>query len=113
MRNYKLSIQEPFKGGKYGKLYHKNITYSNKEDFKLVCPECGRELFICNGKYGEFYNCPNHRCTYTYTKDTLDWVIRNMEKEINSNRQLDDYSEFSVYICKFDGARRLEATVIR
>jgi len=35
----------------------------------LICPECGKELLVKIGRFGEFYGCSNYpRCKYTRNK---------------------------------------------
>lgn len=45
------------------KIVTKNLSIKTK---KYICPRCGGELVIKNGKYGSFIGCKNYpKCTYT------------------------------------------------
>jgi len=42
-------------------MLEKQLKYEN-----LLCPNCKIELILRNGKYGQFYGCPNYpRCNFT------------------------------------------------
>ena len=48
----------------------RNIKVKKAEmDFKIasgICPKCGGNLVMRNGKYGRFYGCSNYpRCRFT------------------------------------------------
>ena len=58
-----------------GVEYEKNHIQSIEDRFidremklqKGICPRCGGELKLRNGKYGRFYGCSNYpRCRFTY-----------------------------------------------
>lgn len=46
-------------------IYHQMNERAIKQQ-SLKCPECGGDLILRNGKYGEFYGCTNYpKCIYT------------------------------------------------
>lgn len=56
--------------GKEARREHKETVISYKQDLekmqeKKICPYCKINLVLRNGKYGEFYGCPNYpKCKY-------------------------------------------------
>ena len=44
----------------------KNIRTQQKNVERGICPRCGGNLVLRNGKYGEFYGCSNYpKCKFT------------------------------------------------
>jgi len=52
------------------KYVKRNIYEREKNIHLLICPNCGGELIIRNGKYGKFYGCSNYPgCRFTKNID--------------------------------------------
>lgn len=57
----------------------------NKPTEKMVCPECGNELVLKNGKYGEFYGCSSYpECRYLQKKDATKGVVTKEHKPLDT-----------------------------
>lgn len=60
VRNNKITRMEHIKQIK------SNIQEREQMEKALICPRCGNDLVLRNGKYGKFYGCSNYPyCRYT------------------------------------------------
>lgn len=61
-----LNITNKEERRKHIKNIKEKIKYNNKKVNSMICPKCGGELVVRNGKYGTFTGCPNYpKCRYT------------------------------------------------
>ena len=61
-----LNIIEKDKRKKHIKNIKQKINEENVKENHMICPKCGNNLVIKNGKYGNFIGCSNYpNCKYT------------------------------------------------
>ena len=70
-----IKLKMPMWKGKYSeKLVHKEMLQlpdtSAKTSIKQgICPQCGGQLVLRQGRYGSFYGCDNYpKCKFTLNK---------------------------------------------
>ena len=57
---------------------------TGKPTEKMVCPECGNELLLRNGKNGEFYGCSAYpECRFTQKTDALKGSVSKPHAPLN------------------------------
>lgn len=65
------------------------LPTNHEIDEDLRCPKRGTSLVARNGKYGNFYGCPNYpRCKYACSMDYEsremdydDWLMSDVERD--------------------------------
>jgi hypothetical protein len=63
---YNIIVNSNITDKKRRKEHNKNLHNKYKNSNDNICPKCGNELVLKNGKYGPFYGCSNYpNCKYT------------------------------------------------
>lgn len=64
-----LNITDNQKRKKHIKDIKEKIRENNTKSNNMICPKCGNNLIVKNGKYGKFIGCSNYpKCKYTNSK---------------------------------------------
>lgn len=61
-----FNITDKLERKKHVKNIKAKISEDNEKVNNMICPKCGRELIIRNGRYGSFIGCSNYpKCKFT------------------------------------------------